>query len=111
MSELIDRSTLGREIPLKVCLPCPMGEDFECKDCLLDKAMGIIEAAPTIDAVPVKFIDEVIEYLTKCRDHAIHEETKTAWDEQRQTLIMILHEWDAWNECGRTGKYGEWKEE
>ena len=51
--ELIDRSTLGREIPLKLCLPCPMGEEFECKDCLLDKALGIIEAAPTIDAVPV----------------------------------------------------------
>ena len=53
MSELIDRSTLGREIPLKVCLPCPMGEDFECEDCPLDKAMEMIEAAPTIDAVPV----------------------------------------------------------
>ena len=66
-----------------------------------------VEHAPTVDAVPVKFIDEVIEYLTKCRDYAIHEETKTTWDEQRQTLIMLLHEWDAWNECGRTGKYGE----
>ena len=70
-----------------------------------------IDDAPTIDAVPIKFIDDVIEYLTKCRDYAIHEETKTSWDEQRQTLIMLLHEWDAWNECGRTGKYGEWKEE
>lgn len=66
-----------------------------------------IDNAPTIEAVPVKFIDEVIEYLTKCRDYAIHEETKTSWDEQRQTLIMLLHEWAAWNECGRTGKYGE----
>lgn len=65
---------------------------------------------PTIDAVPIKFIDEVIEYLTKCRDYAIHEETKTSWDEQRQTLIMLLHEWAAWNECGRTGKYGERRE-
>ena len=69
--------------------------------------MGDIDDAPTIDAVPVKFIDEVIEYLTKCRDYAIHEETKTSWDEQRQTLIMLLHEWAAWNECGRMGKYGE----
>lgn len=69
--------------------------------------MDDIDAAPTIEAVPVKFIDEVIEYLTKCRDYAIHEETKTSWDEQRQTLIMLLHEWAAWNECGRTGKYGE----
>lgn len=73
--------------------------------------MDDIDDAPTIDAVPIKFIDDVIEYLTKCRDYAIHEETKTSWDEQRQTLIMLLHEWDAWNECGRTGKYGEWKEE
>lgn len=70
----------------------------------------ILKEAPTIDAVPVKFIDEVIEYLTKCRDYAIHEETKTTWDEQRQTLIMLLHEWAAWNECGRTGKYGERRE-
>ena len=69
-----------------------------------------IDSMPTIEAVPVKFIDEVIEYLTKCRDYAIHEETKTAWDEQRQTLIMLLHEWAAWNECGRTGKYGERRE-
>lgn len=66
-----------------------------------------IDEIPTIEAVPVKFIDEVIEYLTKCRDYAIHEETKTTWDELRQTLIMLLHEWAAWNECGRTGKYGE----
>lgn len=69
--------------------------------------MDDIDNAPTIDAVPIKFIDEVIEFLTKCRDYAIHEETKTSWDEQRQTLIMLLHEWAAWNECGRTGKYGE----
>lgn len=69
-----------------------------------------IDEIPTIEAVPVKFIDEVIEYLTKCRDYAIHEETKTTWDEQRQTLIMLLHEWAAWNECGRTGKYGERRE-
>lgn len=72
--------------------------------------MDDIDDAPAIDAVPVKFIDEVIEYLTKCRDYAIHEETKTSWDEQRQTLIMLLHEWAAWNECGRTGKYGERRE-
>lgn len=64
--ELIDRSTLGREIPLKVCLPCPMGEDFECKDCLLDKAMGIIEAAPTIDAVPVVRCGECNRRLHLC---------------------------------------------
>lgn len=69
-----------------------------------------INRLPTIDAVPIKFIDDVIEYLTKCRDNAIHEETQCAWDEQRQTLIMLLHEWDAWNECGRTGKYGERRE-
>lgn len=70
----------------------------------------VVDDAPTIDVVPVKFIDEVIEYLTKCRDYAQHEACKAAWDEQRQTLIMLLHEWAAWNECGRTGKYGEWSE-
>ena len=53
-----------------------------------------IDNAPTIDAVPIQFIHEVIEYWAKCRDNAIHEETKCAWDEQRQTLIMLLHEWD-----------------
>ena len=73
----------------------------------LYRAEQALKDAPTIDAVPIKFIDDVIEYLTKCRDYAIHEETKTSWDEQRQTLIMLLHEWAAWNECGRTGKYGE----
>ena len=66
-----------------------------------------LDEIPTIEAVPVKFIDEVIEYLTKCRDYAIHEETKTAWNDEVVALIMLLHEWDAWNECGRTGKYGE----
>ena len=69
-----------------------------------------LDEIPTIEAVPIKFIDEVIEYLTQCRDNAIHAETQTAWDEQRQTLIMLLHEWAAWNECGRTGRYGEWRE-
>lgn len=78
-------------------------------DVLMD-AYDNLKKLPTIDAVPIKFIDEVIEYLTKCRDYAIHEETKTSWDEQRQTLIMLLHEWAAWNECGRTGKYGERRE-
>ena len=66
-----------------------------------------IDWLPTIDAVPIKFIDEVIEYLEKCHDYAIHEETKTAWNDEAVALIMLLHEWDAWNECGRTGKYGE----
>ena len=79
------------------------------RDVLMD-AYDTLKKLPTIDAVPIKFIDEVIEYLTKCRDYAIHEETKTSWDEQRQTLIMLLHEWAAWNECGRTGKYGERRE-
>lgn len=84
----------------------------ECKGMkyMKEKAYMAVFQAPAIDAVPVKFIDEVIEYLTKCRDNAIHEEAKTAWDEQRQTIIMLLHEWAAWNECGRTGKYGERRE-
>lgn len=96
MSELIDREAV-RELIKSYRHSTDVAFDME-------KHLGEI---PTIEAVPVKFIDEVIEYLTKCRDYAIHEETKTTWDEQRQTLIMLLHEWAAWNECGRTGKYGE----
>lgn len=83
----------------------------DCSECAFPGAVDDVKTAPTIEAVPVQFIHEVIEYLTKCRDNAVHEETQTAWDEQRQTLIMLLHEWDAWNECGRTGKYGERREE
>lgn len=100
MSELIDREAV-REFIKSYRHSTDVAFDME-------KHLGEI---PTIEAVPVKFIDEVIEYLTKCRDYAIHEETKTTWDEQRQTLIMLLHEWAAWNECGRTGKYGERREE
>lgn len=98
MSDLVDRQALKNK--LKRWDECDPYEFVEI-------AFHAVDDAPAIDAVPVKFIDEVIEYLTKCRDYAIHEETKTTWDEQRQTLIMLLHEWDAWNECGRTGKYGE----
>lgn len=105
MSRLIDADALRKcfEVPHELKCGIQAGMD--------EYALKCIDEQPTIDAVPVKFIDEVIEYLAKCRDYAIHEETKTSWDEQRQTLIMLLHEWDAWNECGRTGKYGEWKEE
>lgn len=74
---------------------------------VLTEVRDRINALPTIDAIPIKFIHEVIEYLEKCRDYAIHEETKTAWNDEAVALIMLLHEWDAWNECGRTGKYGE----
>ena len=107
--ELIDRRAT-KELFCKQCDVVTGIREQICKDsvCWIIKQ---INEMPTIDSVPVKFVREVIEYLTKCRDNAIHEETKTAWDEQRQTLIMLLHELDAWNECGRTGKYGEWKEE
>ena len=103
MSELIKREDVQREIQASFD-----GGAFRWQDG--QDLMDRINALPTIDAVPIKFIDDVIEYLTKCRDNTIHEETQTAWDEQRQTLIMLLHEWDAWNECGRTGKYGERRE-
>ena len=106
MSDLIDRGdVLG-------VISCFFEDSFiEDADVNCAELEREINRLPTIDAMPVKFIREVIEYLTKCRDYATHEETKTAWDEQRQTLIMLLHEWDAWNECGRTGKYGERREE
>ncbi len=108
MSELIDREALKDAVKRYAGEPIKE-KDRKCQAICLDM-LGTIDAQSTIDAVPIKFIDEVIEYLTKCRDNAIHEETQTAWDEQRQTLIMLLHEWDAWNECGRTGKYGERRE-
>ena len=100
MSELIDRQALEHWIRTE----CASIDTYADKEYVIERWR---KELPTIEAVPVKFIDEVIEYLTKCRDYAIHEETKTSWDEQRQTLIMLLHEWAAWNECGRTGKYGE----
>ena len=110
MSDLIDREALKDAHGLGTdCGNCKQS----ARSCQYDRDFSRmdfcewLDDAPAIDAVPVKFIDEVIEYLTKCRDYAIHEETKTTWDEQRQTLIMLLHEWAAWNECGRTGKYGE----
>lgn len=105
---LIDADALMGDYQEKLCFKT------DCVNCTMYKGDGkvclferLVKDAPTIDAVPIKFIDEVIEYLTKRRDYAIHEEAKASWDEQRQTLIMLLHEWDAWNECGRTGKYGE----
>lgn len=100
MSDLIDRQALEHWIRTE----CASIDTYADKEYVIERWR---KELPTIEAVPVKFIDEVIEYLTKCRDYAIHEETKTIWDEQRQTLIMLLHEWAAWNECGRTGKYGE----
>lgn len=122
MSELIDRNALIEKLDGIWDCNDMVFEPDDCCDILADckgckwretkeAIKRIVLHMPTIDAVPVKFIDEVIEYLTKCRDCAIHEETKTTWDEQRQTLIMLLHEWAAWNECGRTGKYGERREE
>lgn len=105
MSRLIDADAIRKcfEVPHELKCGIQAGMD--------EYALKCIDEQPTIDAVPIQFIHDVIEYLTKCRDYAIHEETQCAWDEQRQTLIMLLHEWDAWNECGRTGKYGEWEEE
>lgn len=102
MSKLIDRKALKDYVSSPSTHPLNEWDTWG--------VMSAINKQPAVDAVPVKFIDEVIEYLTKCRDYAIHEETKTTWDEQRQTLIMLLHEWAAWNECGRTGKYGERRE-
>lgn len=103
MSELIDRQALKDYVSSLSTHPLNEWDTWG--------VMSAINKQPTIHAIPIQFIQEVIEYLTKCRDNAIHEETQTAWDEQRQTLIMLLHEWDAWNECGRTGKYGEHMEE
>lgn len=49
---LIDGHELYRQIPLKVCLPCPFGEEKECKDCVIDKVMKVIDEAPTVAASP-----------------------------------------------------------
>lgn len=110
MSELIDREALRSAHGLGTdCADCKQS----IRSCQYDRDFSRmdfcewIDDAPTIDAIPIKFIYEVIEYLEKCRAYAIHEETKTAWNDEAVALIMLLHEWDAWNECGRTGKYGE----
>ena len=49
---LIDGHELYRQIPLKVCLPCPFGEEKECKDCVIEKVMKVIDEAPTVAASP-----------------------------------------------------------
>ena len=103
MSELIRREDVQKEIQKSFDDGAFRWQDG--KD-LMDR----INAIPSVDSVPIKFICEVIKYLTKCRNYAQHEETRDTWDEQRQALIMLLHEWDAYNVCGRTGEYGEWNE-
>lgn len=47
---LIDADALFKYLPLKVCVPCPFGEEKECRDCVVDKVMQRIEDAPTIPA-------------------------------------------------------------
>ena len=47
---LIDADALYRDMPMKVCLPCPFGEEKECEDCVIDDVMKVIDEAPTIQA-------------------------------------------------------------
>ena len=47
---LIDADALFKYLPLKICVPCPFGEEKECRDCVVDKVMQRIEDAPTIAA-------------------------------------------------------------
>lgn len=49
---LIDADVLFKYLPLKVCVPCPFGEEKECEDCVVDKVMQMIEDAPTVEAAP-----------------------------------------------------------
>lgn len=48
---LIDGHELYRQIPLKVCLPCPFGEEKECEDCVIDKVMKVIDEAPEVQII------------------------------------------------------------
>ena len=51
----IDADKLFIDIPLKVCVPCPFGEEKECRDCVIEKVMKRIDDAPTI--VPAERIE------------------------------------------------------
>jgi hypothetical protein len=46
----IDADKLFRNIPLKVCVPCPFGEEKECKDCVVENVMKMVDDAPTVEA-------------------------------------------------------------
>lgn len=45
----IDADKLFRDIPLKVCVPCPFGEEKECRDCVIEKVMETVDDAPTVE--------------------------------------------------------------
>lgn len=71
---------------------------------------SIIRYSPTLDCIPVDFIRQVIDWLEKGRDYATEGMSMECWEEKRQALIMLLHEWDCYVESGCKGKYGERKE-
>jgi hypothetical protein len=55
----IDADKLFRDIPLKVCVPCPFGEEKECRDCVIDKVMEMVDDAPTVEpASPWRRVEE-----------------------------------------------------
>jgi hypothetical protein len=67
----IDADKLFRDIPLKVCVPCPFGEEKECRDCVIEKVMEMVDDAPTVEpASPWHRVEEELpephEYVLCC---------------------------------------------
>ena len=52
---LIDAEALYKRIPAYVCVPCTFSKeiDKDCKDCVVQRVMNIVDNFPTIDAVEV----------------------------------------------------------
>lgn len=52
---LIDAEALYKRIPAYVCVPCTFRKeiDKDCKDCVVQRVMNIVDNFPTIDAVNV----------------------------------------------------------
>lgn len=67
-----------------------------------------IDEAKTVDAIPTDFIKQVIDWLKNSREYATNKESKEYWEESRLSLIILLHEWDAYRESGCKGSYGEY---
>ncbi len=49
---LIDADALYKRIPAYVCVPCAFIEK-DCKDCVVQRVMNIVDNFPTIEAVDV----------------------------------------------------------
>ena len=97
---LIDADALFKYLPLKVCVPCPFGEEKECRDCVVDKVMQRIEEAPTIAAPRWVRCEEelpdtprmVIAYVDQWHIFAAYHSSRGEWKQADGfTVIGVTH--------------------